>query len=166
MEKRLRQYLDDFFKGWEYLEPDRDEGSKLSLDKIDFDFQSAPHERPQPLRNNQRAIYVFFKDDQWLRIGQTGYSARFTSQHYGVRRAGSALAKDIRDHGGAFGFSGSDNEVGDWIIENCGRVNLWLPVQGVEPKAYEYFAKLLESYLHYRLNPEFEGRKSKKKSAA
>ena len=152
MKKRLRQCLDDFFKGWEFLEPDRDEGSKLCLDKIDFDFQYAKHERPTPLRNNQRAIYVFFKDDQWLRIGQTDHSARFTSQHYGTKRAGSVLAKDIRDHGSEFGFEGSDDEIGEWIFQNCGRANLRLPAQGVESKACEYFAKLIESYLHYTLS--------------
>ena len=159
MKEQLEQCLGDFFRGWEFLEPDCGKRSKLCREKLDYCFQYARHERPKPLQSNQRAIYIFFKDDRWLRIGQTDYSARFTSQHYGVRRARSTLAKDIRDHGDAFGFSGSDNEIGNWILGNCGRADLRLPVQGVEPKAGEYFAKLLESYLHYRLQPRFEGRR-------
>ena len=157
MKKRLRQCLDDFFKGWRFLEPDRDEGSKLCLDKIDFDFQYAPHERPQPLRNNQRAIYAFFKDDQWLRIGQTDHPGRFRNQHYGVAKRNSTLANDIRDHAGEFGLTGTNDEIRNWILGSCGRANLRLPAQGVKPEVSEYFAKLLESYLHYRLDPRFEG---------
>ena len=146
MWEQLEQCLSDFFKGWEVLEPDGKKRSKLILKEIDFDFKYNPHERPRPLEPNQRAIYIFFKADQWLRIGQTDYSARFTSQHYGTKRAKSTLAKDIRDHGSEFGFDGTEEQIGNWILLNCGRANLRLPAQGVEPKACESFAKLLESY--------------------
>ena len=77
MWEQLEQCLSDFFKGWEALEPDCKKRSKLSLKEIDLDFRCNPHERPKPLKPNQRAIYIFFKDNQWLRIGQTDYSARF-----------------------------------------------------------------------------------------
>ena len=166
MWEQLEQCLSDFFKGWEVLEPDGKKRSKLILKEIDFDFKYNPHERPRPLEPNQRAIYIFFKADQWLRIGQTDYSARFTSQHYGTKRAKSTLAKDIRDHGSEFGFDGTEEQIGNWILLNCGRANLRLPAQGVEPKAGESFAKLLESYLHYRLNPRFEGRRRRREPAA
>ena len=77
MWEQLEQCLSDFFKGWEALEPDCKKRSKLSLKEIDLDVRCNPHERPKPLKPNQRAIYIFFKDNQWLRIGQTDYSARF-----------------------------------------------------------------------------------------
>ena len=166
MKEQLEQCLGDFFRGWELLEPDRGKRAKLCLEELDYRFQYAPHERPQPLRNNQRAIYIFFRGSQWFRIGQTDYSARFTSQHYGTKRAGSTLAKDVRSHSNELGFNGTDDEIGGWILLNCGRANLRLPVQEVEPKESEYFAKLLESYLHYRLGPRFEGRRKRPKSAA
>ena len=166
MWEQLEQCLIDFFKGWEVLEPDGKKRSKLTLKEIDFDFKYNPYERPRPLEPNQRAIYIFFKADQWLRIGQTDYSARFTSQHYGTKRAKSTLAKDIRDHGSEFGFDETEEQIGNWILLNCGRANLRLPAQGVEPKACESFAKLLESYLHYRLNPRFEGRRRRREPAA
>ena len=166
MKVQLDRCLSDFSRGWELLEPDCGKRSKLCLKDVVFDFKCAPHERPQSLRNNQRAIYIFFKGSQWLRIGQTDYSARFTSQHYGIKRAGSTLAMDVRNHSNECEFNGSDDEIGNWILLNCGRANLRLPVHGVEPKACEYFAKLLESYLHYRLNPRFEGRRKRRESAA
>ena len=166
MKEQLDQCLGDFFEGWKLLEPDPGKRSKLCRKKLDYCFQCAPHKRPKTrLRRHQRAIYIFFKDNRWLRIGQTDHDGRFRNQHYGIAKGNSTLANDIRDNPGEFGFSGSDNEIPSWILKNCGRANLRLPVQGVEPKVSEYFAKLLESYLHYRLNPRFEGRRRGKESA-
>ena len=119
---------------------------------IAFEFYEAPHSRPSPLLENQRAVYLFFRKEEWLRIGQTGYSARFTSQHYGTKRSGSTFAKDIWKNKQKFGFSGAEEDVGTWIMQNCGRANIRLPVGW--PKEVSH---LLESYLHYRLRPCFEG---------
>ena len=157
MEEQLKQCLDDFFRGWQFLEPDCGRRSRLCLEELDRCFQYAPHKRPKPLQGSQRAIYIFFKDDQWLRIGQTKDPGRFRNHHYGVAEGNSTLANDLQERADEFGLSGTNNEIRNWILESCGRANLRLPVQGVEPEACEYFAKLLESYLHYRLKPRFEG---------
>ena len=119
---------------------------------IAFEFYEAPHSRPSRLLENQRAVYLFFRKEEWLRIGQTGQSARFTSQHYGTKRSVSAFAKDIWKNKQKFGFSGAEEDVGTWIMQNCGRANIRLPVGW--PKEVSH---LLESYLHYRLRPCFEG---------
>ena len=119
---------------------------------IEFEFYEAPHSPPSPLLENQRAVYLFFREEEWLRIGQTGYSPRFTSQHYGTRRAGSTFAKDIWENRQEFGFSDTEENVGTWIMQNCGRANIRLPIGW--PKEV---SPLLESYLHYRLRPRFEG---------
>ena len=120
--------------------------------EVEFEFCEAPHFRPRPLLTNQRAVYLFFRGQEWLRIGQTSYSQRFTSQHYGTKRAGSTFAKDIWANRQKFGFGGREEGVGDWIMQNCGRANIRLPVGW--PKE---ISPLLESYLHYRLRPRFEG---------
>ena len=120
--------------------------------KIEFEFCEAPHSRPRALLPNQRAVYLFFWEQEWLRIGQTGYPQRFTSQHYGTKRAVSTFAKDICANRRGFGFRGKEEGVGDWIMQNCGRANVRLPVGW--PKEVSL---LLESYLHYRLRPRFEG---------
>ena len=119
-----------------------------------LEFCNAPHQQPGPLSDGQHAVYLFFRDQKWLRIGKTGYSQRFTSQHYGVKRAGSNFAKDVWESREEFNFNGNKQEVGDWIKRNCGRANIRLPHQWPES-----LSLLLESYLHYRLTPRFEGRR-------
>lgn len=125
-----------------------------------LDFTDAPHEQPKALSCDQRAVYLFFRGDEWLRIGQTGHSPRFTSQHYGTGRAGSTFARDVWEDRSEIGFSGNEGDVGDWIKRNCGRANLLLPAGWSES-----LSLLLESYLHYRLDPRFEGRRTPKSSA-
>ena len=122
--------------------------------KVAVEFSANRHTRPKPLRDKQRAVYAFFQGTVWLRIGQTKYSARFTSQHYGIARARSTFAKDIWRNKKEFGFIGEEEDIGDWIFSNVGRANIVLPAHW--PGAV---AKLLEAYLHYRLNPRFEGRR-------
>lgn len=116
-------------------------------------FSANPHARPKPLRDKQRVVYAFFQGTTWLRIGQTSYSPRSTSQHYGTRRAGSTLAKDIWTNKEDFGFVGNEEDIDAWIFSNVGRADIVLPAHWPAP-----VASLLEAYLHYRLNPRFEGR--------
>lgn len=115
-------------------------------------FCDAPHEQPKPLRRGQKAAYLFFLGQQWLRIGQTAHSSRFVSQHYLPRGANSRLTKDIWTSRSEFGFQGEECDVGHWIKQNCGRANVILPASW--PRSV---LLLLESYLHYRLAPRFEG---------
>ena len=122
---------------------------------VQVEFYDAPHQPPGPLRGRQ-AAYLFFRGQEWLRIGQTGYRSRFTSHHYGTRRSGSTFAKDVWTNRTDFGFRGRESEVGDWIKQNCGRANVILPANRDWPKSV---LVLLESYLHYRLKPRFEGRR-------
>lgn len=145
MRKQLKAILRDFKRIPAFCEAHQ-------WQNIAFEFNEAPHSRPGALLQNQRAVYLFFRGEEWLRIGQTGYSQRFTSQHYGTRRAGSTFAKDIWENKQEFDFSGTEESVGTWIMQNCGRANIRLPIGW--PKEVSH---LLESYLHYRLRPRFEG---------
>lgn len=120
---------------------------------IPLQFKAAPHTRPGPLRH-ERGVYLFFRDQEWLRIGQTGYSPRFTSQHYGTRRAGSTFARDVWTNRNDFGFDGAEEQVGDWIFQNIGRANIRIPNQHGDAMTL-----LLEVFLHVHLNPRFEGRR-------
>ena len=117
-------------------------------------FSANSHTRSKPLRNKQRVVYAFFQGTTWLRIGKTSYSQRSTSQHYGIERASSTLAKDIWANKEDFGFDGKKEDIGEWIFSNIGRADVVLP--GHWP---DTVARLLEAYLHYRLNPRFEGRR-------
>lgn len=42
-----------------------------------LDFTDAPHEQPKTLSGSQRAVYLFFRGGEWLRIGQTSRTLRF-----------------------------------------------------------------------------------------
>jgi len=46
---------------------------RRGLGAFDVQFSEAPHKAPKPLRD-QYAVYFFFKDRDWLKIGRTGYS--------------------------------------------------------------------------------------------
>jgi hypothetical protein len=122
---------------------------------INFQFEIAPHTRPTPLPKGQRGVYLFFRNQSWLRVGQTGYSPRFTSQHYGTKRAGSCFAKDIWANRDEFGYEGEIDQVDAWILQNFGRANIRIPAQ---PDAASV-GRLLESFLHLHLQPRFEGRR-------
>ena len=120
---------------------------------LSLQFEAGPHTRPTPLRN-ERAVYLFFRGQEWLRIGQTGYSQRFTSQHYGTNRAGSTFAADIWNNREQFGFAGDEERIDTWIFENFGRANIRLPAEHGDA-----MTRLLEAFLHLNLNPRFEGRR-------
>jgi hypothetical protein len=81
---------------------------------LNFQFEAGPHARPEPLRA-ERGIYLFFKNQEWLRVGQTSYSPRFTSQHYGTQRAGSTFAADVWNNREEFGFDGDEGDLDVWI---------------------------------------------------
>ncbi|WP_206540103.1 hypothetical protein, partial [Leisingera sp. ANG-Vp] len=64
---------------------------------------------------------------------------RFTSQHYGTKRAGSTFAADVWNNREHFGFEGEEERIDDWVLENFGRANIrvtdlplgcdaWLPI--------------------------------------
>lgn len=120
---------------------------------LNFQFETGPHTRPAPLRD-ERGIYLFFRDNEWLRIGQTGYSQRFTSQHYGTRRAGSTFAADLWNNREHFGFEGDEARIDAWILENFGRANIRIPARDGDA-----MSRLLEAFLHLNLRPRFEGRR-------
>lgn len=120
--------------------------------RVAIDFSANCHQRPRPLHGGVSAVYAFFQGNIWLRIGHASYPGRFTSQHYGIKRSGSSFAEDMWANREEFGFNGPASEIGEWIQANFGRANVILPPQW--PKTV---SPLLEAYLHYRLNPRFEG---------
>ena len=120
---------------------------------LNIQFENGPHTRPRPL-HNQIGVYLFFRDNEWLRVGQTSYSPRFTSQHYGTRRAGSTFARDIWVNRQEFGYQGQEGQIGTWLLQNFGRANIRLDSQHGDA-----MSKLLEAYLHLHLSPRFEGRR-------
>jgi tartrate dehydratase beta subunit/fumarate hydratase class I family protein len=122
---------------------------------IKVEILAKPHEAPT-LPIGQVAVYAFFLDGQALKVGMAGptTAARYKYQHYNPKSASSNLAKSILSNPAIVGADFIDPQsVGDWIKKRTDRVNLLLPIT-----TSLLILKLLESFLHVRWNPTFEGR--------
>jgi hypothetical protein len=132
-------------------------GSTFSVDSIEVQIARKPHKSPRALPPGKMAVYAFFRAGRALKVGKAGSkcAARFTSQHYSPLSAKSNLAKSILANASALGVSKLDeSSVGEWIRAHTDRANLVLPATAGIP-----VLSLLESFLHVRWKPVFEGRK-------
>jgi hypothetical protein len=123
--------------------------------ELRVEYQPAPH-KPAPLPTGYMAVYAFWSDGDWLKIGKAGANsnARFQSQHYNASRAKSTLAASLIKAHKEQPISGfTQEDVGAWMRANTHRVNILLPEHN--PKS---LLALLEAFLHARLEPRFEGR--------
>lgn len=128
----------------------------FTTDAIHVEIMPKPHQAPSTLPIGRMAVYAFFLNGQALKVGKVGpnSAARYTSQHYNAASAKSCLAKSILANAPKVGAVGVDAAfVGDWIKTNTDRVNLLLSTTLGLP-----VLSLLESFLHVRWKPLFEGR--------
>jgi hypothetical protein len=128
----------------------------FTTDAIYVEIIPKPHKAPTTLPIGQMAVYAFFLNGQALKVGKVGpnSAARYTSQHYNSASAKSCLAKSILANAPKVGGVDVDAaSVGDWIKTNTDRVNLLLSTTLGLP-----VLSLLESFLHVRWKPLFEGR--------
>ena len=121
-------------------------------DETVVSHQDNRHIRPDPLRVGQRAVYLFYTPHAVLKVGQTNYPQRFTSQHYGVKRSGSTLAKDLDLNREEFGIETDD--IQQWMYDHLGRSDFVFPAGFPDD-----VVRMFECFLHYRLGPRFEGRR-------
>jgi hypothetical protein len=101
------------------------------------------------------AIYAFWWNDEWLKIGKVGQKsqARYISQHYNTGSAMSTLAGALANDPRMEIVSGFDKQnPGAWIKNATCRVNILISSQ----RRREVLS-LLEAFLHVRLNPKYEG---------
>jgi hypothetical protein len=130
-------------------------GSECDVSKIRIDIASKPH-KPTGLPTGRMAVYCFFFNGQALKIGIAGPNsdARYRSQHYNPNSAGSNLAKSILTHPTKIGIAPlRADSVGNWIKAHTDRINLLLPASHGKPTLSQ-----LESFLHARWKPTYEGR--------
>jgi hypothetical protein len=127
-------------------------------DSITVEITRSPHRQPKSLPPGKMAVYAFFLNGQALKVGKVGPSsnARYTSQHYNPKSAGSNLARSILANPAKVNVPGIDaSAIGEWIRGHTDRVNLLAPASLGDP-----MLSLLESFLHVRWKPVFEGRGS------
>ena len=115
----------------------------------------APHRPPRPLPQGMMAVYGFWWNGEWLKIGRAGpnSNARYTSHHYNPRSSGSNLARSLESDAQMVGIPGFDPSTpGNWIKSKTSRVNILLPSEiGIGLLA------LLEAFMHVRFTPRYEG---------
>jgi hypothetical protein len=130
-------------------------GDPISRADFEVEYLPAPHRPPTRLPAGKMAVYGFWGDGVWLKIGMVGpkSKARFTSQHYNPGGAQSTLAGSLAKDPHMLTVSGFDpNAPGAWIKTATHRVNILLPSN----KQIKLLV-LLEAFLHMRLRPRYEG---------
>lgn len=129
-------------------------GHPIVENALQVEFHPTPH-RPTGLPKGKMAVYCFWWNGEWLKIGKVGPNsdARYRSQHYSVGRAASSLANSlIKDERFREAEGFSEETIGDWIKSNTSRCNVLIGAD--EPRS---LLSLLEAFLHQRLGPRYEG---------
>ena len=129
-------------------------GDPTSQSEFDIEYLAAPH-HPGRLPAEKIAIYGFWGDGEWLKIGKAGAKsgARYTSHHYDASRSRSTLAGSLVADPNMVIVPGFDPQMpGEWIRQRTNRVNILLPAT----RRLELLS-LLEAFLHVRLRPRYEG---------
>ncbi len=128
--------------------------SPLPVSAMQVQYLPAPHRPPSSLPTGKMAVYGFWYDGAWLKIGMAGAksNARYVSQHYSPGNAMSTLAGSLlKDPAMARQIDAAAMPVGQWMRAHCCRVNILLGAEhGVLMLA------MLEAFLHLRLRPRYE----------
>ena len=130
-------------------------GDPISKAEIVVEFLPAPHRPPSQLPSGKMAVYAFWGDRMWLKIGKAGPNsgARYASQHYNPGSARSTLAGSLVNDARMVLIPGLDPQTpGAWIKSSTHRVNILLP-----SNRQKTLLSLLEAFLHVRLKPRYEG---------
>ena len=129
-------------------------GESIKLDDLQIEYWSAPHKAPSNLPAGKMAIYAFWWNDEWLKIGKAGPNSgpRYVSQHY-TGSAISTLAGSLANDPRMQEVHGFDRQhLGEWIKRSTCRVNIL-----VSSDRSKELLSLLETFLHVRLKPRYEG---------
>jgi hypothetical protein len=128
----------------------------FDVTQIELNILTNPHKPPSFLPSGKIAVYSFFHKGQCLKVGKVGAKsqARYVSQHYLPKSSMSNLAKSLtKSKNWSDQFALAEDSVGTWIKTNTDRMNFLLP----ESAGMDVLS-LLESFLHCRWKPEFEGK--------
>ena len=130
-------------------------GDPISRAEIKVEYLNAPHRPPSRLPAGTMAVYGFWGNGVWLKIGKAGpkSNARYISQHYSPGRAQSTLAGSLANDPLMRTVASFDPQAPRaWIMAATHRVNILLP-----STRRKELLSLLEAFLHLRLRPRYEG---------
>lgn len=126
----------------------------LSSDDFQIEFLEFPHKPPSCLPSGKMAVYGFWHDAEWLKVGLAGpnSNARYTSQHYNPNSAQSTLSGSLCRDPRMVNCAGFEIAApGNWIKSQCCRANILL-----DCKHGPLVLAMLEAFLHLRLRPRYE----------
>ena len=130
---------------------------KLMKEGIDFHIihQDKNH-TPAKLESGYMAVYTFYYDGIFLKIGQAGLKCnpRYQNQHYLVNGNGSTLAKQISLDSSMMMNIGEIDNISNWIKSNCERYDVIIDGK----KHSKVTMNFIEGLLHYKYNPRYENR--------
>lgn len=130
-------------------------GEPIRPGELQVECLPAPHRSPSRLPTDQMAVYAFWWEGEWLKIGKAGprSQARYISQHYHAGSALSTLAGSLANDPRTQEVHGFDRQhPGEWIKRSTCRVNIL-----VSSDRSKELLSLLETFLHVRLKPRYEG---------
>ncbi len=125
----------------------------LRWEDLELEYLEAPH-RPVGLPEGKMALYGFWYQGEWLKIGMAGpnSNARFMSQHYIPGSAKSTLAASLlNDDSISLTENLNSANIKDWLKMKTNRANIFLDARHGQP-----LLCLFESFLHVRLKPRYE----------
>ena len=129
-------------------------GRPIDINKINVIDRGQPHLPPRRLPKGKMAVYTFVYEGEILKIGKAGpnSNARYTSQHYNPKSAMSNLAKSILSDKEMLEKGINEENVGEWIKQNCRRIDIEIDVDlGI------FTLEFIEAVLHYKYTPKYEG---------
>lgn len=128
-------------------------GKPIDKGKYEIIDRGVPHQ-PKALPSRMMGVYSFWCEGKFIKIGKVGSKsgARFLSQHYNPKSAQSTVAASILRDKSMQDKGITESNVGDWIKNNCRRIDILLNSDlGI------FALELVEAALHYKYEPIYEG---------
>lgn len=127
---------------------------KPMIEGIDFEVIHQPlNHMPLRLPNGKIAVYTFYYNGIFLKIGQANIKskARYQSHHYHIKSGRSTLANSLVSDPTMNSIVNASN-VTNWIRQNCERYDVLIDGN----KYNKLTLNFIEGLLHYYYNPRYE----------
>jgi hypothetical protein len=146
-QKQLENALVDFTRASELA------GHPVFREDLQVELLTAPHRPPSALPAGKIAVFCFWANGSWLKIGavKAGSAASYTFREYNVSTDCSTLASLLEmdeQMQSVDGLGGA--AVGEWIRQCCCRANILFPVAHGDAKL-----EFLRAFLNLRLLPRY-----------
>lgn len=121
-------------------------------ENLQFHDLGCPHQPELPPKGYS-TVYLFKYGEEYLKIGKAGVNsgARVLSQHYYCKTPSSLAKSILRDIRMSY-LNLNAETVGNWIKENCRRINIYIKDDDV------FIYNYIEAMLQLKYQPRYEGK--------